>query len=74
MKITYDPEADAIYILLHKAEINDSIDIEDGVLADLDPEGHIVGLEILGASKRLTAKELTSVSYENLLFVAEKMP
>jgi uncharacterized protein YuzE len=72
MKITYDPEADAIYILLHHAEIKDSVDIEDGVLADLDSEGHIVGLEILDASHRLTKEELTSVSYENLIFAAEE--
>jgi uncharacterized protein YuzE len=74
MKITYDPEADAIYILLHEAEPGDSLDVEDGVTVDLDRAGHIVGLEILDASKRLTPEELVNVSYENLLLAAAKVP
>ena len=67
MKITYDPEADALYIQLRDIVLADSIDIEDGVTAELDEEGHISALEILDASKRLTPEELTSISYENLL-------
>src|SRR5207248_624130 len=49
MKITYDPEADALYIALRDAPSEDSVDIEEGVTADLDAEGHIVGLELLDA-------------------------
>ena len=74
MKITYDPEADALYIEVHSGEIDDSLDIEDGVTADLDKEGHLLGLEILDASKRMTKEELTSVSYENLLLAASAVP
>ena len=74
MKITYDPEADALYILLHQAAPEDSIDIEDGVTVDLDSDGHVVGIEVLDASKRLTPEELTSVSYENLLLAASEVP
>ncbi len=33
MKITYDPEADALYIELREAQPADSIDIEEGVTA-----------------------------------------
>jgi uncharacterized protein YuzE len=67
MKITYDPEADALYIELRDIVPADSVDIEDGVTAELDEEGHISALEILDASKRLTPEELTNISYENLL-------
>ncbi len=74
MKITYDPEADAIYVLFHDAEPDDSLDVEEGVTVDLDKQGHIIGLEILDASERLTPEELTSVSYENLLFAAAEVP
>ena len=74
MKITYDPEADALYIALREAAATDGIDIEEGVSVDLDKDGHIIGIEILDASKRLTPEELTSVSYENLLLAATEVP
>ncbi len=74
MKITYDPEGDALYIALRDVPAADGIDIEDGVSVDLDAEGHIIGIEILDASERLTPEDLTSVSYENLLFAAAEMP
>jgi uncharacterized protein YuzE len=67
MRITYDNEADALYIKLREAENHDSFDIEEGVIVDLDGDGHIIGLEILDASVRLTPDELTKVSYENLV-------
>jgi uncharacterized protein YuzE len=38
MKITYDPEADALYIGLRKAEPLHSDDIEEGVVADFDED------------------------------------
>ena len=68
MKITYDPEADALYIgLKDELPAIDSIDIEDGVVADLGEDGHIIGLEILDARKRFTADELNKVVYKNLV-------
>lgn len=70
MKITYDPEADALYIELRDARPADSMDIEEGVTVDLDREGHIIGLEVLDASKRMTPQELVNIHYENLLLTA----
>ncbi len=66
MRITYDPEADALYVELRDVAPEDSIDVEDGVTADVDGEGHIVGLEILDASERLGAEALASVVIERL--------
>lgn len=67
MKITYDSEADALYISLRKASAADAIDIEEGVVADLDGDGHVIGFEILDASKRLAPKDLCELSVENLV-------
>lgn len=72
MKITYDPQADALYIALREAQSHDNVDIEEGVSADLDGQGHIIGFEILDASKRLTPAELHSLRIENLLLGLEK--
>jgi uncharacterized protein YuzE len=70
MKITYDSEGDVLYIELRHAAACDSVDVEEGVTADLDESGHLVGLEILDASDRLTPEQLSHVSYEEL--VSEK--
>lgn len=69
MRIEYDPEADALYIHLRDVAVGDSVDIEEGVTVDLDPQGHIVGIEILDASFRFSKEELGKVSIENLLSV-----
>lgn len=74
MRITYDPEADALYIALRDVPVVDGLDIEDGVSVDLDVDGHIVGLEILDASERLRPDELGNVSYENLLLASPGLP
>ena len=67
MRIEYDREADALYIHLRQVPVEDNIDIEDGVMVDLDAEKHIVGIEILDASTRLSPEELNQVSVENLI-------
>ena len=61
MRIEYDPEADALYIQIREARADDNIDIEDGVTVDVDENGHIVGLEVLDASKRLSPTDLSSI-------------
>ena len=70
MRITYDPEADALYIELRSGRPVDGTDIEEGVTVDLDKRGHILGLEILDASERMSPAELASVHYENLLLTS----
>lgn len=66
MKIEYDPEADALYIQVREARPDDNIDIEEGVTVDVDEHGHIVGLEILDASKRLSPSDLASITIQKL--------
>ncbi|MDA1097175.1 MAG: DUF2283 domain-containing protein [Chloroflexi bacterium] len=66
MLITYDGEADVLYIELRRVPAEDSTDIEEGVTALLDGEGHIAGLEILDASERLGAEQLHTVTLKNL--------
>ena len=70
MKITYDPEGDVLYIELRHVVPEDSVDVEEGVTVDLDGDGHIIGLEVLDAAKRLTPDELANIHYENLLLAA----
>ena len=66
LKIEYDREADALYIQLREVDVEDNIDIEEGITVDLDEKRHIVGIEILDASKKLSLKDLVNITIENL--------
>jgi uncharacterized protein YuzE len=50
--ITYDPEADTVYITVGHGKIQRTEETGPFVY-DVDSEGHIVGIEILSASKVL---------------------
>jgi uncharacterized protein YuzE len=66
LRIEYDKEADALYIQLREASVDDNIDIEEGVTVDLDEKRHIVGIEILDASKNLSLEDLVNITIQNL--------
>ncbi len=66
MKIEYDREADALYIQLKDALVDDNIDIEEGITVDLDEKRHVVGIEILDVSKTLSLKDLVNITIENI--------
>jgi len=52
MKLEFDPIADAAYLEISDADIERTQQIEPGIIADYDADGHIVGIEILSISKR----------------------
>jgi uncharacterized protein YuzE len=53
MKIIYDPVEDVLRILFSNAPIEESDEEKPGMILDYDKDGNIVGLEVLGASKRI---------------------
>ena len=53
MKIKYYPEVDIIRITLKDVDIEESEEETAGIILDLDINGHVVGIEILQASKRI---------------------
>lgn len=57
MKITYDPEVDALYIRFREAKVTTK-HIGEGLAADYDAEGHLAGIEILDAAERLGGKDV----------------
>lgn len=66
MKIEYSKSADALYVYFKQAEVAKSKKLEEGVVIDLDAEGHVIGIEILDASVRVGIQDLVNVSIENL--------
>jgi uncharacterized protein YuzE len=51
MKVTYDREADILYIKLKDAEIIDTRMLGEDVYVDIDKDQNFVGIEIWKASK-----------------------
>ncbi len=64
MKIEYDQRADALYIQIRNNYAEDNIDIDEGVTIDIEKEGHLIGIEILDVSKRLSIDEFSKLSIE----------
>jgi uncharacterized protein YuzE len=62
MKLELDPVADAAYFEISTAEVTTTKQIETGIIADYDAEGHLVGSEVLSVSKRVIGKTLDEVA------------
>lgn len=61
MKVTYDPEADAMYIYFtEKKKSTRTEEVSDDFLVDYSGN-EMIGIEILDASKKLPKEKLTSV-------------
>lgn len=50
MKITYDKTASAMYIELKNAPVERTKEVSGNVLIDVDKNGSILGIEILGVA------------------------
>lgn len=62
MKITYDPEADAINIKFQSGRYNISKEIAEGIIIDYTKDGKVISIEILDASKRIPAKSIKDIT------------
>jgi uncharacterized protein YuzE len=66
MKISYDPEADALSIIFRDTTVTTE-HLAEGIAAEYDEEGNLAGIEILDASLRLGGTDpLASVLSEGM--------
>lgn len=70
MKIYYDKEVDAAYIRLSSQEPSGAIEITEGINVDTTPEGKVVGIEILDASKKFPLESLFSCEFDTELILS----
>jgi uncharacterized protein YuzE len=70
MKIEYFPDTDSLYIDLSSKISVDSKEFSDGVVADYDEQGNLVGIDIDQAQLKLDLKEL---DLRKIPFDAEKI-
>ncbi len=64
MKVFYDNEIDALYLKLGDDKPEGVTELVEGVNVDVTPDGKLVGLEIIEASKKLDIKTILSYSLE----------
>jgi len=53
IQVSYDPKADALYIRLRHAKVDESDEVSAGVIVDYDHKGKPIGVEVLDASRLL---------------------
>ena len=53
MNVVYDPKTDTLTVVFSDVPVAESDEDKPGVILDYDSEGHLVGLEILDASKQV---------------------
>jgi uncharacterized protein YuzE len=66
MKISYDSEVDALSIVFRETTVTTK-HLGEGIAADYDSEGRLVGLEILDAVRRFGGRDtLRQVTFEGI--------
>ncbi len=70
MQITYDKEADAMYIEFRSGEFAKNKKIDDFTIIDLDENDNILGIELLEVSTRIPIESLSEVNVKNILAAA----
>lgn len=58
MNCTYDKKADALYLSFRVGEIDRTVEVGNDFHADVDKNGRIVGIELLGASDIISRGDL----------------
>ena len=62
MKVIYDPRTDTLTVRFKPGAVAESDESKPGVILDFDQQGHLLGLEILDASK--SVDETSTVQIE----------
>lgn len=64
MKLHVDKDADALYLRLDDSRIVESQEVSPGVVLDYNESNEVVGVELLGLSKRSKALKLSALEFE----------
>ena len=66
MRLKVDKDSDALYFRLDDAGIVNSEEVEPGIILDFNADGHVVGIEMLGLSKRVSPDQLRVLQFETV--------
>ena len=66
MRLKVDQKNDALYFRLDESAIVESEEIKPGIILDYDKNGNVVGIEVLGLSKRVPVEMLKTLQFETV--------
>ena len=64
MKLTVDPEADALYLTLKEGKVARTKELADGIIIDVDEAGALLGIEVLWLSDRVAPEMPANLNIE----------
>lgn len=64
MRLKLDEKNDALYLRLDESGIVESEEVQPGVILDYDANGNVIGVELLGLSKRIPVETLKKLQFE----------
>ena len=64
MRIKVDLESDALYFRINEDAIEESEEINKGLIVDYDANGKVVGIEILNIKNKFKLEDLTGLKLE----------
>ena len=64
MRLKIDQEHDALYFRLDETAIQESEEVQPGVILDYNAEGKVVGVEMLELSRRVKPDQLKVLQFE----------
>ncbi len=64
MRIKVDLESDALYFRISEDVIEESEEINKGLIVDYDANGKLVGIEILNVKNKFKLEDLTGLKLE----------
>ena len=65
MKLQVDEQADALYLHLDESKIIESDEVAPGVILDYNEKNEVVGVEILGLSRRVPKVNLKEFQFQS---------
>jgi uncharacterized protein YuzE len=60
MKITYDKQADAMYLAIARGKVKKTAPANSRVVVDFGENGKVIGVELLFVSEKMSKKDLQS--------------
>lgn len=66
MRLKVDKKNDALYFRLDESPIINSQEVQPGIILDYDSNNQVVGIEILGISKRTDQENFKSILFETV--------
>jgi len=64
MRIKIDLESDALYFRISEEPIEESEEINSGLIVDYDASGRVIGIEILDVKEKFKLEDLTGLKLE----------